>query len=99
MRAARIDANHRAIVRALRDVGCYVEPRLARIGGGCPDLLVCRQGVWRVAELKDGSKPPSEQQLTPAEQVWHAEALMIGGGKVEIWRSADEALAGVMQHD
>ncbi len=89
--AARIDANQPEIVEALRAIGCYVEPRLARIGGGCPDLLVCRHGVWRVLEVKDGAKKPSQQKLTGEELVWHAEALAIGGGQVQIVTSIEQA--------
>ena len=40
---ARVDANHGAIVAALRRVGCNVLD-LSRVGAGCPDLLVsCRR--------------------------------------------------------
>ena len=38
-RAARTDAPHKAIVSALRKVGCQVLD-LSRVGRGCPDLLV-----------------------------------------------------------
>ena len=38
-RAAKVDANHTEIVKALRKVGCSVLS-LAAIGNGCPDLLV-----------------------------------------------------------
>ncbi len=36
---AKVDANHHAIVVALRRVGCRVLD-LSRVGQGCPDLLV-----------------------------------------------------------
>ena len=40
-RAARIDDNQIAIVKALRKAGCSVLS-LAAVGNGCPDLLVFR---------------------------------------------------------
>lgn len=69
-RRARTDANQHAIVRDLRAVGCSVQS-LAAVGDGCPDILVGRNGACYVMEIKDGSKPPSERRLTPAEQEWH----------------------------
>lgn len=90
MRAAKVDANHSAIVDALRAAGCFVQS-LAKIGGGCPDLAVARDGHWYMVEVKDiGGR------LTPAQKVWHrdsapharthiaytvADALLIVGAK------------------
>lgn len=70
-RAARTDANHTEIVRALREHGCFVQS-LAAIGDGCPDLLIGAAGNTALLELKDGTRPPSEQRLTVAQQLWHA---------------------------
>lgn len=68
--AARVDANHKRIVEALRGIGCSVQS-LAAIGKGCPDLLVGFRGRNYVIEIKDGDKPPSKRRLTPDEEVWH----------------------------
>ena len=68
-RQARLDGNHSAIVRALREAGCSVQS-LATIGNGCPDILIARNGRMWLAEIKDGSKPPSQRKLTLDEQVW-----------------------------
>jgi hypothetical protein len=38
-RAAKVDANHGEIVKALRSAGCGVLD-LSAVGNGCPDLLV-----------------------------------------------------------
>lgn len=73
-RAARIDANHREIVKALRDIpGCTVTS-LAGVGNGCPDLVVGYKGRNYLLEVK----PPggvrggiSRQTLTDAELAWH----------------------------
>lgn len=70
-RAAKVDANHAAIVQALRDAGCTVQS-LAAVGDGCPDLLVGVAGMTAILELKDGSKPPSARTLTPDQLRWHA---------------------------
>jgi len=67
----RIDANHAAIVDALRAFGCSVQS-LASIGKGCPDLLWAKDGRTGVIEVKDGSKPPSARRLTEDEERWKA---------------------------
>ena len=40
MKAARTDANHTALVQAYKDAGWSVLS-LAKVGDGCPDLLLC----------------------------------------------------------
>jgi hypothetical protein len=69
-RAAKIDANQTAIVKALRQMGCTVQ-HLHSVGDGCPDLLVGAHGVTLLVEVKDGSKPPSARRLTPDQEIWH----------------------------
>lgn len=73
MRAARVDANQAEIVKALRDVGAFVQV-LSSVGKGCPDLLVAYRGVWSLIECKDGKKSPSAQRLTDEQITWHAAA-------------------------
>ena len=46
-RAAKIDGNHREIVRALREAGAFVH------NFGRLDLLVGYEGLWYVLEIKD----------------------------------------------
>jgi hypothetical protein len=91
-RAARIDRNHRQIVRALEQVGASVQS-LAAVGDGCPDLLVGRAGRWFVLEVKDGSKPPSARTLTPEQREWIDRA----NGDVHVVTSIDEAIHVVMR--
>ena len=93
--AAKTDRGQQEIVQTLRDLGCYVEPKLSRLGSGIPDLIVMRHGSIFLVELKDGKKPPSKQKLTPEEQVWHTEAKAIGGVDVLIWRSVEDGLEWV----
>lgn len=71
-RAAKIDANQPEIVQALRATGCTVHSTAA-IGAGFPDLIVGKQGVTVLMEVKDGRKPPSARDLTPDQTKWHAE--------------------------
>ena len=66
MRARKIDANQNEIVKKLRKHGCSVAVTSA-LGHGFPDLLVGYNGVNYLIELKDGSKPPSQRNLTPLE--------------------------------
>ena len=69
-RAARVDANQREVVAALRGAGATVQP-LHAVGEGCPDLLVGKDGKNWLIEVKDGNKPPSAQKLTPQQEIWH----------------------------
>jgi len=86
----RVDRNQPAIVKALRDAGCSVQS-LAKIGDGCPDLLVGRAGVNYLLEVKDGDAPPSKRKLTLAEFTWIGKWR----GAVHVVHSVAEALAVV----
>ena len=94
-RAAKVDANQPEIVQAYRDAGATVE-HLHAAGGGCPDLLVGYRGVNFLVEVKDGSKPPSKQQLTPDQVKWHFHWR----GDKHIVNSIAQALAVIgVEHD
>lgn len=86
-RFGKIDANHSAIVKALRQIGASVQS-LASVGSGCPDLLVGFRGENIILEVKDGNLPPSKQKLTDDERVWHA----CWNGEVHTVTSVEEAL-------
>ena len=85
--AKRTDANQELIVGVLRRVGASVTP-LHMVGSGCPHLVVGFQGINYLLEVKDGDKPPSKQQHTIQESVWHARWR----GQVATVTSVDEAL-------
>lgn len=89
-RAAKVDANQSEIVKALRGIGATVQI-LSDVGGGCPDLLVGRQGKNYLLEIKDGAKVKSARKLTPHQVDWHGEWR----GQVSIVESVDDALAVV----
>ena len=76
-RAAKRDANHAEIVKALRDIGVEVLD-LGAVGNGCPDLLVLCQGRLTLLEVKDGNKPPSARTLTDDQKVFHRRWLAAG---------------------
>lgn len=70
MRARKVDANHGEIIKALRKVGCTVLD-MSRLGDGAPDIAIGYGGLTCLAEIKDGSKPPSKRRLSSDEQEWH----------------------------
>jgi hypothetical protein len=91
---ARTDKGHKAIVQALRQVGCKVTD-LSRVGCGCPDILVRHQRYgW--SPVRDGweitlmeIKEP-KGKLTPDQEQFIAE-----WPETVIVRSVQEALAAV----
>jgi hypothetical protein len=91
LRAAKIDANQPDIVAALRKCGATVQS-LAATGHGVPDLLVGHQGRTLLLEIKDGSRPKSERQLTPDQIEWH---INWRGGPCMVVNSVEEALASI----
>jgi len=94
-RAARVDANQRAIVAALRRVGATVVPTHT-MGQGFPDLLVGHMGETFLLELKDGEKKPSAQALTDDECYF---ILHWKGRPVVVVRDETEALAAIGARD
>lgn len=90
---ARIDANQKDIVAALRAIGCDVL-HLHQIGKGAPDVLVGYRGKCLLLELKDGSKPKAAQKLTPDEQRFHDSWR----GQIAVVRSPEEAVKYVLEN-
>ena len=93
-RIARVDRNQAEIVQALRSMGATVQ-HLHTIGKGCPDILVGFGGKNYLMEIKDGSKPPSKQLLTPREIAWHQSWQ----GQVVVVNSESEALHILGEYD
>jgi hypothetical protein len=89
--ARRIDDNQAEIVEALRRVGASVQS-IAKVGAGCPDLLVGYRRRTFLLEVKDGKKPLSARKLTPLETKWQR---MWTGWPVEIVNSVEEALFAI----
>jgi len=63
--AKRVDANQGAVISALKAAGFEVEVLSKPV-----DLLVGAGGKWCLLEVKDGNKPKSAQQLTPAQEAF-----------------------------
>jgi hypothetical protein len=63
--ARRTDANHSEIVKAFRDLGCSVFDT-SRVAGGFPDIIVGRNGVTVLVEIKSDSK----KKFTPAQNMF-----------------------------
>lgn len=88
--AARVDGNQSEIVDALRQIGASVATCHA-VGQGFPDICVGWQGHTFLLEIKDSTKPKSDQNLTPSQVKWHAEWR----GHVAVVRGVKEALEAI----
>jgi len=53
--ARRTDANHSEIVKAFREFGCSVFDT-SRVAGGFPDIIVGKNGITVLVEIKADSK-------------------------------------------
>ncbi len=66
----RSDKNQEQIIKELRQRGISVAV-LSQAGDGFPDIVAGYKGVNYLLEIKDGSKPPSKQKLTPKQVEFH----------------------------
>ena len=71
MRRAKVDANQKEIVKALRAAGATVA-HTHTVGDGFVDIVVLYRRRVYLMEIKDGDKPLSAQKLTPKEEKFHA---------------------------
>ena len=81
-RAARADANQAEIVEGLRRLGYSVLDASA-VGGGFPDLVVGKNGVTFLLEIKT-----AKGKLNPLQLKWHANWR----GRVAVARSLEDAI-------
>ena len=88
MTYSKRDANERAILDALRDLGVWYR-QMDRNAGF--DLLLAFRGRLFVVEIKDPSQPPSKRKLTPNEVHTGAELCRVD---VDYWKC--ETLADVL---
>lgn len=98
MRARKIDDNQKAIVDALRKIGCSVAIT-SGAGDGFPDLVVGRTNVYGerenwLLEVKDGNKPPSQQKLTDKQINFHKQWK----GQIDVVRDSFEAVNLVLRY-
>ena len=74
-RAARVDANHKQIVQGLRSSGCTVQD-LSAVGKGCPDILVGRNGLNILIEIKTKKGKLTSRQVE-WHQAWRGNAIVV----------------------
>ena len=87
-RACKVDANHAAIVKALRQIGAEVTD-LSGNGNGVPDLLVAFRGMFFLLEIKVVTGKLNELQTK-----WFAKHTNC---RAYVVRSIDEAIAAVQR--
>lgn len=85
MRRSRSDDNQRELVKALRKLGAHVDI-VSMVGGLGYDLIVNFFDDVRVCEVKDPSKPKSDQALTQSE----LKAQAIWGTRYVILKTIDD---------
>lgn len=88
MRARRVDKNHGELIALFRKAGCSVLDT-SRLGDGAPDCTIGYGGISLVVEIKDGTRVPSQRQLTDDERRF-AEGWK---GGYYIIKDADEAMS------
>lgn len=86
MRAKKVDANQKEIVKALRSIGANVL-HLHEVGGGCPDLLACFRGRNVLLEVKQPGEKPNKLQV---------EFIAQWGGEMHVVHSPSEAVAALV---
>lgn len=90
-RAAKVDRSQSEIMSKLRKCGVSVEPKLACVGHGVPDLLCGFQGRNILLEVKTGERD-CDRKLTADEENWHGR----WGGQVAVVSNFDEAMEAVL---
>ena len=85
---ASLDANHVEIVAKLRQVGAVVVD-LAKVGGGCPDLLVGFRGKSYLMEVKT-----AKGYIRPTQVLFFTTWR---GGEIAVVRSFDDAYNVIME--
>src|SRR5271157_3512036 len=87
----RVDANHTAIITALRQAGITAFS-IASIGNGKGDIVAGYQGINVLLEVKNPKQEPRKQRLTRDEIRHHRE----WNGQIAVVKTAEEAIAAVM---
>lgn len=92
---SRLDANHRAIVEGLRDMGCSVLD-LSQLGSGIPDILVGVRGQDHLLEIKsldaNGRMSEGAKRSSARQMAWGS---MWRGHPVRVVSTLGEALSAV----
>lgn len=91
--SGRVDANQPQIVKDLRASG-YSVVSLARVGGGCGDILVGYRDHNLMFEVKDPSQPPSKRRLTDEEMQFHNDWK----GQIDVIETIEQAFELIRRH-
>lgn len=83
----RIDTNQTEIVDGLRQLG-YSVAITSALGDGFPDLVVARNKINIMLEVKNGFLPPSHRRLTAEEAIFKENWK----GQLDMVNSLDEAI-------
>jgi len=82
----KVDANQADVIAEVRKFPGLTVQDLHGVGNGVPDLIIGFLGQNFLVELKDGSKPKHQKQLTEPEKEWHQKWK----GQVAICESAED---------
>ena len=85
---AKTDANQAEIIKMLRTIPGLSVAITSGAGNGFPDFVVGFRLVNYFFECKDPNQPPSKQQLTHDERLWHENWR----GQVHTIRITDDVL-------
>jgi len=91
-RAASVDVNQPAIVKAFRKMGCAVLP-LHTLGQGVPDFLVSFRQANHLVEIKNPKASPKRRKPNEIQKRWHDNWQ----APVHIVQSIDDVQTLVMQ--
>jgi hypothetical protein len=69
MYGAKKDANHNDISDALQKAGCAIVD-VSNLGGGFPDLIVCRQRKTYLVEIKNTKTSYGKRGPNKNQKVW-----------------------------
>lgn len=79
-RTFRVDANQSVIVKTFRQFG-YAVAHTHQAGEGFPDIVVAKNGLNVLVEVKDGDRTPSARMLKPKQRkflfLWPGMACVI----------------------
>lgn len=71
MRAKKVDANQKELVKQIRQIPGATVAHLHMVGQGLPDIIIGFRGKNFFCEIKDGKKSKSQKKLSKPEEKFH----------------------------